>query len=154
MTSFTHWMYDCRIFIQSASFMISYMFWCDLTILLLSQLLSQFSPTFTYPPGSAWIQSLDEKMNANKEIVRRSIEDTSLPMNFYCAFNAVSENNIDQFFTWIGQHANGLLCCAIYNNKNVRIPGRHRGSVGRAPVTDIEGPRFIQLVREIPQKLC
>lgn len=50
---------------------------------------------YKYSRSSEWWTALQQKMELNRQVVSQSINSTSLPMNFYCAFDVVckSENN-------------------------------------------------------------
>ena len=46
--------------------------------------------TFKFPQSSEWWTILQHKMDTNKQAVAQSINNHSISMNFYCAFNVVS----------------------------------------------------------------
>ena len=54
------------------------------------QLNKEMPKTFKFPQSSEWWTILQHKMDINKQAVAQSINNHSIPMNFYCAFNVVS----------------------------------------------------------------
>jgi len=44
---------------------------------------------YKFPATSLWWKTLKEKINLNMQVVAQSVNNESIPMNFYCAFNVV-----------------------------------------------------------------
>lgn len=46
---------------------------------------------YKFPATSLWWKTLKEKINLNMQVVAQSVNNESIPMNFYCAFNVVQK---------------------------------------------------------------